>query len=131
MLEGGGYALVTGSDKLKQDLSLALEEPIGTDRFHRMWGSVLDSLIGQPNGPALVAMVQTEVERVLSNYLTVQQALLSRDALAGRTPRYGSGEVIQSVDSVQVSTSFDTISVLITLTTLSDQQVALTYTLEA
>lgn len=130
-LGDGGFVILSGAAKLIQDLGCALREPIGTDRFHRMYGSTLESLVGQQIGPASAAMIQSEVERVIANYITVQQALLSRDALAGRFPRFNSGEVIKSVDSITVQQSFDAMLVTVVLTTLSQESVALIYTLEA
>lgn len=130
-LGDGGFVTISGPSKLVQDLGCALREPIGTDRFHRLFGSTMESLVGGIIGPATAASIQSETERVIANYITVQQALLSRDALAGRMPRFDTGEVIKSVDSITVQQSFDSMIVTVVLTTLSQEAVALTYSVEA
>lgn len=129
-LGDGGFALISGPSKLRQDLALALQEPIGTDRFHRAFGSTLDQYVGQPTNPAIEAFIGAEVERVVINYITTQQALLQRDQLTGRSPRYDSGEVISRLDDVFVEQQFDRYVVTVTVTTMSREQVAVATSVE-
>lgn len=121
----GGFSLVTGTEKLRQDLSLALREPFGSDPYHPLWGSLLDTYIGEPIDGTLLARIRSEVERIVGNYVAIQGAILQANRAAGKRPSFGSGEVIREVTSVQASASFDSIIVRVNLRTYDGQEVEL------
>lgn len=127
-----GYQLTTGVPKLIQDLSIALREPIGSDQDHPSWGSQLPGYIGSSFSPeTIIALIQSECERVLANYMAIQQALLSLDQQASTTPRFSAGELVRSVDKIDVSANpnaLDQWIVNISLTTLDGQSVNLSTT---
>lgn len=123
VLDSGSCETVTGPRKLRQDLDLAMREPIGTDRFHPKWGSILPSLVGVPINDTLLARVESEVRRILDNYVVVQRDLMARDARAGRRPRFTSGEVIDTVKSVQVRPEWDRVHVRAEVRTLTADEV--------
>lgn len=127
-LTSGTFETVTGGDKLHQDLSYALREPIGTDRFHPGWGSALPGFIGGTASPAMGTLVQNEVRRVVRNYAAVQQGKMTADAQARRRSRYGTAEVIKEIGSIQVRAEYDRLHVRCVLSTLSAAEVALVAT---
>lgn len=121
----GGFVQITGIEKLRQDLAIALQEPLGSDQYHPKWGSLLSSLVGQTTD-ASTATIQSEVNRILSNYINIQQALLGQDKASGNKPRFSAGEVIREILSVDVTPSYDSVIVKITLQTFDGSQLDLT-----
>jgi phage baseplate assembly protein W len=119
-----GHALVTGRAKLRQDLSLAVREPYGCDRFHPRWGSMLDSYVGGVIDEFSAAEVKSEVMRVVGNYMALQQDQVSAVNAAGRKPTFGFGEVVAGIDGVEVRQTFDRLYVRVRVRTLSGDTVA-------
>lgn len=120
---GGEFVLVGGEEKLRQDLSHALRESFGTDRFHPRWGSMLPDHIGLVNNEVTATLLQAEVERVVSNYIVLQRALIERVATQGRKPSYGTGEVISSLDGVNVFLGLDWSRIEVRVKTMSGGEV--------
>lgn len=115
-----GYAEVTGLAKVQQDLAMAILTPFGSDRFHAQWGSVLDSMIGSPQGPLTTQTVQNEVQRVVSNYMLLQQAQLAMAQANGYVSPYSNEEIVTGVVSITSSSTFDLIQVVCTVTTAAN-----------
>ncbi len=130
VLTSGSYAMVTGPEKLRQDLLYAISEPLGIDRFHPRWGSLLPSFIGGQVDEATQARVTAEVRRIISNYAAIQKDRIGRDALQGRRSRYGTGEVIDRVIGVDVVPEMTKLHLRIVLKTLSQREITLVTTLE-
>lgn len=124
-----GHETITAAPKIRQDLRLALAERYGSDPFHPRWGSLLDRLIGTWLTADQIFGVRQEVNRVLTNYMAVQQAMIQTDLLQADQSRFASNDVIASVDAInvtQVPNEPDRITVEIVLTTLGHQTVTLT-----
>lgn len=130
-LTSGSFEVATGGDKLYQDLSFALREPIGTDRFHPGWGSALPQFIGGTASPATAVLVQNEVRRVVRNHSVVQQGKISADIRSRQPARYGTGEIIKEIGEIQVRAEYDRLHVRCLLSTLSAAEVALVATVRA
>lgn len=128
VLSSGSFQEVRGQRKLTQDLGLAMREPLGSDRFHRRWGSQLHRFLGLPATTDVAQRIQAEAQRVMDNAMAVQQDNIRRDAIAGRPSRYGTGEVINRVKEIQVRQEFDAYHVRVALTTLSGDEVVLVST---
>jgi len=112
-ITAGKCDLVQGHDKLTQDLTLWLTERYRDDRFHPNYGSILDGYIGGIINPTdTVARIHSETLRVLSNY---QQAQSS--AFRGNPNKFQPSELLQSVNGVDVSVSYDKVIVLVRITT--------------
>ena len=127
VLDSGSYETVTGPAKLRQDLDLAMREPLGIDRFHPHWGSLLPTMVGDPITPTHTTQIEGEVRRILENYIAVQRDRMARDARNGRRPRYASGEVIDRVASIQVRPEWDAVHLRAEIRTLTaDEVVVLT-----
>jgi phage baseplate assembly protein W len=121
----GGYLLYDGVARIKQDLTLALTEEYGTDRFHPTYGSIIQSYLGHPNTEEIRQLVRAEVNRVLQNYLIIQQHDVLRDTVIDVAGRYSTSDVVQSVSAIEVRALLDTIYVYATLTTLARDTVTI------
>lgn len=122
-ISGGGYVLLTGADRIRQDLALALMEEYGSDRFHPGWGSVISRYIGQVLTPELQQLVRAEVNRVIQNYISIQRAEVLRDSQVDIAGRFNTNDVVRRLISVTTSTRFDRIDAVITLETLARETV--------
>lgn len=112
-ISAGRFNLVSGSDKLKQDLTLWLTERYRDDRFHLTYGSILDGYIGGIiNAKDTIVRVQSETFRVLSNYQQIQLARFRE-----LPSKFQPSELLQSVNGVDVSLSYDKVIVLVRITT--------------
>lgn len=121
----GSYAVVNGEAKLRQDLSFALREPLGIDRFHPRWGSALNDMVGSAVTESTRAAVTAEVRRVVETYARIQADRISRDATNRRPSRYSTGEVIRTIDSVSVRQEYDRLHLRVAITTMSQREVVL------
>ena len=121
-ITAGSFDLVQGVDKLTQDLPLWLTERYRDDRFHPTYGSILDGYIGGViNAQDTVVRIQSETLRVLSNY---QQTQLVRFK---ETPsKFQPSELLQAVNGVDVSLSYDKVVVLVRITTAARTTTSLT-----
>lgn len=133
----GGLAQVTGSQKLVQDLRCALLESLGNDPLHLDWGSTLDGGIG-PDGSTIpsaigsvidtntILYIESEIRRVVTGY---QQSQLSRllddQAKFGGKNTFAAGELLYSIDSVNVQQIGDVVVASVALTTSDGDQITL------
>lgn len=115
VLGQGGFQSVRGEHKVRQDLSFALREPLGIDRFHPDWGSVLEEQIGHAIGPLTEALIRDEVTRIIKTYMVRQQYEMQRDRLLGRGSRFQANEVVEAIKGVVIAQSMDQFHVKITL----------------
>lgn len=122
----GGFAMIEGSSKVRQDLGIALREQFGLDRFHPRWGSILYDYIGQPVSTETHMFIESECARIVQNYAMLQTEYLERDLAKGVRPRFSTGELIQSIEKILVAQQYDTFRVRIILRTVSGTQVVLT-----
>ncbi len=131
VLGQGGFAVVTGQAKVRQDLGCALREPVGTDRFHPGYGSMLPNYIGRPIDSATASIIKSEVYRVVKNYMVSRMAEIQDDHINGRKPLYNSDELIQNIDEVRIRHALDRFYVLVRLSTLARERVTIVTTVEA
>jgi phage baseplate assembly protein W len=113
----GGYATVTTAAKIRQDLALALGEPLGNDRFHTEWGSVLPTYIGQPMDAETESLVRAEVARVIEQQISIQQRDIARDSNSGAIARYATADVIAGIENIVVTVRYDVIRLIVSLVT--------------
>lgn len=135
-LSSSDYAIVSGEPKLIQDLTCFILERMGTDPNHPDYGSLLNggidgngtvypSYLGMNNDAIAQGRVQGELQRILLAYQNMQLARAKSDvALYGKTT-FSRGEVLLSVDSFTMQATFDTLSVIIGITTGNDTSVTL------
>jgi hypothetical protein len=122
----GGYLLYSGVSRIKQDLTLWMTEDYGADRFHPSFGSILKSYLGNVLTGDLQQLVRAEVNRILQNYILIQQNEVIRDTTVDVRGRYNTSDVVQSIASIQARSLLDTIYVYATLTTLSRETITVT-----
>lgn len=118
-----GHAVVDGTAMIRQNLSGALAEPIGNDRFHPDWGSTLQAQIGTPLTQAEVASLRAEAVRVVQSLIAAQGAAITADAAAGRRSRFSAADIISRLLDVQITTSYDTAAVVVKVTSAAGDQI--------
>lgn len=128
VFNGTSLATVSGAQKLVQDMTCGILEPMGTDDMHPTYGTVIDGgylpdgtyqegIIGELNGQYAANFVSSEISRVASN---LQQAQVVRNhndlATYGRstlTP----DETLVSLGDVAITTAQNQMLVSVDLQT--------------
>jgi phage baseplate assembly protein W len=129
MVGQNGHTTISGAIKVRQDLAMALGEYWGTDRFHAdVWGSVVPDFLGQPIDATTEVKVRTEVERVIRNYLAIQDQEVYQDMLNGRRSRFATADVIREVDGIDAVVLYDSIDLTVRLRTQSGTEIELNRT---
>ncbi len=128
VLGEGGFALVTGQAKVKQDLGVAMREPYGCDRFHPRWGSILINYVGEPIEQQTSFLIQSEVGRIIRNYIMVQGGVVEEDVTAQRRSRLTMSEVVVGVNGIDVRQNQDKYHVRVRLSLFSGEEAVLTGT---
>jgi phage baseplate assembly protein W len=126
-----GHKTISGAARITQDLRCALIEPLGNDRFHRDWGSIIRSYIGQTLTEEVALLVESEANRVLQNYVLVQRAQVLGDFTAQRASRYDTSDVVRAIQDIRVQINFDTVTVFVVLVTQANQRVTIPLTVGA
>jgi phage baseplate assembly protein W len=128
VVDAGSLKMLDGPAKIRQDIALALGENYGDDPYNAGWGSILLRYIGEPISDDTPMLVQAEVNRVLQQYMANQQQKLAAASLNNQQHTIGTSEIIRTVNSIDVSVQFDTITVLIDLTTMAGQTMTISRT---
>jgi hypothetical protein len=102
---GSECQIVSGIDKLRQDLTLWLTIRVGSNRFHPTFGSALESYIGSIITPGTQANVYNEVLRVLTNYQSMVYQLFTANPNI-----FSLSELPYSIDAINVGINYDTVS---------------------
>lgn len=117
MIQGGDLSvvgnrcqIVSGQSKLQQDLTLWLLERYGSSRFHPNFGSALQSYIGGLMTASTQAVVYNEIIRVLNLYQSMVYQLFTANPSI-----FSVSELPYSIDSVNVSLTYDTVYAQITV----------------
>ncbi len=124
----GKLTFQTGTNKLVQDLTLWLEEPIGTGYTTPNFGSILPGLIGQNFTPYLSSQIQSEVLRIFTLYQQNQVAALKNAQNLSQLGDWNKSEIINSIDSINVypNSNLPTIiDVTVNITTLSNTSITI------
>lgn len=129
--------VVTGKQKLFQDLKLWILERIGTDPATPLFGSTLDggtingqelpSFIGQLASQENLNFIKSEVLDLLQKYQQAQLAKMKRELIeyGGRHTLSGD-EILHTIDSVSVRQIDTTVLVRVTCTTMNKTNFNLT-----
>jgi hypothetical protein len=116
---GSQLGIVSGTTKLRQDMTLWLAERFGIDRFHPAMGSMFENYIGGIINFNTQSMVYSEAMRVLDNYQKVQFQSFRQ------TPsNFSLSELLYSINSVNVNISYDTVNVLVNVANAQQQGVS-------
>lgn len=119
----GRLTFQIGSNKLVQDLTLWLEEPLGTGFTTPNFGSTLPNMIGQNFTPYLSAQIQAETLRVLTLYQKNQISALKNAQNLSQLGNWNKSEIINSINSIDVypdSNLPTMIDISVNITTLSN-----------
>lgn len=122
---GGKLVFLQGSQKLIQDLSLWLQEDLGVGYTTPNFGSTLNSLIGGPNIESTVAMIQSEVQRILGLYQAQQLLDLQSAQSKAALSNWNKSEIINQINSVTAEQSYSSVIVNVSLTTLANVTMSL------
>lgn len=128
VVDAGGLRMLEGPAKIRQDLALALGEEYDTDPYHPGWGSVLIKYIGEAISDDTPMLVQAEVSRIIQQYMANQRAMLEAAALNNQAHTISTSEIIRTVNSIDVSVSYDSVKVLVDLTTMAGQTMQISRT---
>ena len=114
--------MVEGIARAQQQISLALREEYGADRFHPEWGSTLPTMIGSVIDSATSAEIRAEVTRVVRRFILSQNELIKQRASAGRRSVVKPEEMIAEITSVRAETNQDQVLVKVVIRTASNQE---------
>lgn len=138
---GRSFELVTGKDKLFQDLKLRILERIGIDAATPTYGSRLDggvidgrvipSLIGTRASAETLLEIKAEVYSILNQYQEGQLEKIRDESIRYQGKHTLSrDEILHSVDNVEVASRGEIVYVRVTCTTLSATQFQLNIPLQ-
>lgn len=134
----GGFATVSGQQKLVQDLKCWILEPRGTDPMHPDYGSTLDggllpdgthidSVIGDVISSETLVKIESEIRRVLQAYQQQQLDRLTREnAQYGGKNTFSADEILQSILAVNLQQVADTVFVQCVIQTPDGTQLSFT-----
>lgn len=123
-----GFTTVGGYTKLVQEMSAALREPLGVDRFHPTWGSLLPEFIGHGIGVLAEVAIRSEIYRVLQNYISMLAENVKRDTTSSSQARYGADEIIKDIQAVEIRQELDRFHIRVSIVTLANASVTLVQT---
>lgn len=126
--------MVLGRDKLIQDLTMWLLEPLGAGYMTPGFGSTLNTVIsrdalgrqagryiGQQMSDRIIAEVEAEIDRVLNNYQQAQVNTIRQAQIDGRLYLYSLREILNSIDSITSKVDGDRAIVQAAITTGANQ----------
>jgi phage baseplate assembly protein W len=127
-LNAGKLQFSTGSNKLAQDITLWLQEPLGTGFTTPGFGSLLTGMIGTSQATNNTSSIENEILRVLQLYQGQQVLSLQQAQNSAQLANWNRNEIIQQIVSVkaQVNSNNGTeIDATIVIQTLSGNYVTL------
>lgn len=125
VLAAGNYLTLTGANKVKQDLYLALHERYRSDPYHPNWGTVLHRFIGAPMTPAVEQGAYNEVIRVVGNYMAVQADMINAHTVAGTRSVLNTSDVVNEITSAQAHAVGTDLLVNVSLSTMAGSQITI------
>jgi len=103
--------LVYGEEKLVQDLSHWLLEPLGTGFTTPGFGSILYRFIGTARSQRLMIEAENEVERILSLYQADQVQKVKGAQLNNRLFIFSKKEILADITKVESASSEDIVRI--------------------
>lgn len=119
--QGSTLSIVSGINKLTQDMTLWLSERYGIDRFHPAYGSNFHNYIGGIISYGTQSMVYNEALRVLDNYQKIQFM-----AFKANPSLFSLSELLYSINAINVAINFDTVNVSVSVSNGQQQQASIT-----
>ena len=115
----GNVKKVSGAERVKQELSHWLMEPLGTDPIYVNFGSTLWDSVGGIASSEHISNVREEVSRVVSNYVAYQRRQIKEDMAMGQERfmrNWDVGDIVESVNEIDVKAVADTVYITVKLT---------------
>lgn len=129
-LQGNGDVVqISGAERIAQELSCWLLEPLGSDRLYTGFGSDIGDQIGTIIDSDALLAVKTEVVRVVKNYIAYQQNQMTNakaDNLTDFVNAWNEDDIISTINSVSVTSDSTTVTVVVSLTTAGGSSVTVT-----
>lgn len=129
-LQGNGDVIqISGAERIAQELSCWLLEPLGSDRLYTGFGSDIGDQIGTIIDSDALLAVKTEVVRVVKNYIAYQQNQMTNakaDNLTDFVNAWNEDDIISTINSVSVTSDSTTVTVVVSLTTAGGSSVTVT-----
>lgn len=125
VVTAGAAEAVAGVDKLVQDLSLWLQEPIGTGFTTPNFGSTLPGLIGSGSPDAAALEIRSEVVRVLGIYQAYQYERIKAAKANGRLHAFSRREILNRVLNVEARAVGNAVYVMAQIETGAGDDLAL------
>jgi len=129
-LNNGKIQFSTGSQKLIEDLTRWLEEPLGTGYTTPGFGSLLWNSIGQGQTIASTSIVQSEISRVLQLYQSQQIYSLQQSQNSSQLSNWNKSEIIQNITSINTVINQTSIVATVTIQTLQDSSITLNFSID-
>ena len=123
-LEGDLISTVTGTNMVSQELNSWLIEPVNSNVYSPLFGSILDSFIGSIIDDESIKDIETEIYRVLNNYVIIYGNAYKKQMLAG-TNAWNNDDIVKSITNVQVSRDKDIVDISIEARTLGDRNIVI------
>lgn len=127
--------MVQGRDKLIQDLTLWLLEPLGVGFMTPAFGSTLNTtvarddvgrragrFIGQDFNERIASEVEAEIDRVLNLYQQNQILRIRQAQVDGELYLWNRREILNSIDDIKIAVDRDRAIVQVALTTGANQE---------
>lgn len=133
-LGGAHLGVVTAEQKLVQDLSHWFVERMGTDTLHPGYGSLfdggtkpngqeVDSLIGSNEFQFTATLIESDIRRIVQEYQARQLERAKSDRLRYNKTTLTGGELLISLNDIQMFQDQDTLRVTLSITTGSGRSV--------
>lgn len=131
VLGGARLATVIGEAKLAQDFRHYLLEHMGDDPLHRSYGSlfdggvrsngiVVDSVIGEVNGPFVSAVIDEDIRRLATDYQSAQLVRARDDKLRYGKTTLTANEILASISAITLVQQEDTLNIIIKIITAAN-----------
>ena len=123
----GNITELTGHERLEQELSCWILEPLGTDRMYSNFGSTLDGYVGSPIIDEYLIDIRAEVTRVVNNYIAYQRQQIQEarnSSTASFINAWRPDDIISSLDDIQIESMADTVKVVVKLTTMTGDEIS-------
>lgn len=136
LASNGRVDMVRGQDKLSQDLTLWILEPIGQGFTTPSFGSILDSFdsngnhrfIGRNIDAQTLSEIRAEVDRILNLYQQHQIETIKISQIRGELDLYSKKEILNEIVSINADTTPDELTAIIVdakIRTAAGQSIAL------
>jgi len=129
-LSNGKIQFVQGGDKLVQDLTRWLEEPLATGWTTPGFGSLLFSMIGTAQNGGTINRVNSEIYRVLQLYQGQQIINLKQAQNSAQLSLWNKNEIIKRIISVNTTLQNNSVVSEVQLETLNNNPINITIAID-